>query len=875
LKGAQPGLSLRGYLVLNVLAILIPGLAFASILFFRYYTAELARIDADLQSNARELALALDRDLEGQQYTLQTLSIAQLVAARNFEAFHRQASRVRGFTGVDVLLRDRAGQQLLNTRVPYGTPLPPPYRTDGDEEVIKTRKPYVTNLVIGGVVQRPLYAVTAPVLENGEVAFFLHFSLELQRLVGILRAGTDPSRVAGIFDRNFKIMTRTDGLPDAVGKPAPESFIAHATTANEDVWLGVNTSGEKVRLGFARSQVAEWWIWVSIPEATVQNSLRRALWAPAALGVLLTGLGLFVAYLLARRFSSATASLSASAAALGRGERVVARPLPVREFNEVGRELEAGSVARAELEIQLVRKATQESEQKFQMLVQGVTDCAIFMLDRDGNVTNWNPGAARIKGYSDEEILGRHFSCFYSEEDRRRELPAKALRTAVEAGKYEIEGWRVRKDGTRFWASVLIDPIFQHGKLVGFAKITRDITEKREAQRQLESAREQLYQSQKMDAVGQLTGGVAHDFNNLLTIIIGNLDTAKRTLDSWKDGAQERLARAIDHATIGARRAATLTGHLLAFSRRQPLEPKTLDVNRLLSHLSGFLKPSLGEKVQLEVVGMAGLWQIEADPTHLETAILNLAVNARDAMPEGGKLTVEATNVLLDEEYCRAHTEVKPGQYVQIALTDTGVGMIKEISDRAFDPFFTTKASGQGTGLGLSQVYGFVKQSGGHVKIYSEAGQGTTVKIYLPRATGVAHEIELQDAAVPSAYGSETIMLVEDDADVRAFISEALRELNYRVLEAADSRSALALLDKERAVDLLLTDVILPGANGRELANAASARRPELKIVFMTGYSRNAIVHQGRLDPGVDLIQKPVTQAALATKIRTVLDRSG
>jgi CheY-like chemotaxis protein len=376
-----------------------------------------------------------------------------------------------------------------------------------------------------------------------------------------------------------------------------------------------------------------------------------------------------------------------------------------------------------------------------------------------------------------------------------------------------------------------------------------------------------------MDAVGQLTGGVAHDFNNLLTIILGNLDTAKRTLETWREGAQARLGRAIDQATLGAHRAATLTGHLLAFSRRQPLDPKLLDVNRLLNHLSQFLKPSLGETIQLETVGTAGLWQIEVDPVQLETAILNLALNARDAMPDGGKMTVEASNAFLDDEYCRRHAEVKPGQYVVISLTDSGIGMSKEILERAFDPFFTTKQPGQGTGLGLSQVYGFVKQSGGHVKIYSELNQGTSVKLYLPRAQGRADEEEqTQFNVVPTAYGGETILLVEDDDDVRQFISEILRELNYQVLEAFDAKSALQLLEKDTAIDLLLTDVILPGENGRELARAATARQPKLRVLFMTGYSRNAIVHQGRLDPGVELIQKPVTQLALAVKVRNVID---
>jgi PAS domain S-box-containing protein len=515
----------------------------------------------------------------------------------------------------------------------------------------------------------------------------------------------------------------------------------------------------------------------------------------------------------------------------------------------------------------------QAANQRFQLLVQGVTDYAIFLLDPQGNVTNWNSGAVRIHGYAEEDIVGRNFSQFYTAEDRAKEVPTRALATATSEGKYEAEGWRVRKDGTRFWASVVIDRINDaKNDLVGFAKITRDITERREGEQRLEAAREQLYQSQKMDAVGQLTGGVAHDFNNLLTIIIGNLDGAKRALDAGQAGARERLLRAIDQALVGAHRAARLTAHLLAFSRRQPLEAKVLDVNKLLRHLSTFLQPSLGEQVQLEVVGAGGVWQVEADETQLETAILNLALNARDAMPDGGKLTIEASNIYLDELYCSKNAEVRPGQYVEISVTDSGVGMNADVAGRAFEPFFTTKETGQGTGLGLSQVYGFVKQIGGHVKIYSESGHGTTVKIYLPRVKGAAvtAEPELQNAKMLAARG-ESILVVEDDDDVRIFIAETLRELDYIVFRASDAPSALRIIDSER-VDLMLTDVILPGRNGRDLADAAVAKRPGLKVLFMTGYSRNAIVHNGRLDQGVNMIQKPFSQAVLAAKIRNLLD---
>jgi PAS domain S-box-containing protein len=523
-----------------------------------------------------------------------------------------------------------------------------------------------------------------------------------------------------------------------------------------------------------------------------------------------------------------------------------------------------------------VHEALRASEHQFQLLVQGVKDYAIFMLDPQGRITTWNSGAERIKGYDADEIIGEHFSRFYTEEDQREGVPMHALLRATTEGRYEAEGWRVRKDGTRFRASVVVDAIHDDaGKLIGFAKVTRDVTERHSAQEMLEQARERLLQWQKMEAIGQLSGGVAHDFNNLLTIVIGNLETAQRQLGALSGGVASRLKHALDNAMRGAQRAATLTQRLLAFSRQQPLDPKPLDVNKFIAAEVEFLQRSLGETIEIEAVGSAGLWPVEVDAHQLEAALLNLAVNARDAMPNGGKLTIETSNAFLDQDYCSANPEVTPGQYVMMAVSDNGTGMTKNVAERAFEPFFSTKGAGQGTGLGLSQVYGFIKQSKGHIKIYSEAGEGTTVKIYLPR---LLQEIDRGDeeeqAAEPvEGAGHETILVVEDDRDVRAYLVELLRDLNYRVLSAHDAVAALGMIETgDIRIDLLLTDVVLPGMNGRQLAEQAKNRRPDLKVLFTTGYSRNAIVHQGRLDSGVAMIQKPITQDALAARIRDLLD---
>jgi nitrogen-specific signal transduction histidine kinase/CheY-like chemotaxis protein len=392
---------------------------------------------------------------------------------------------------------------------------------------------------------------------------------------------------------------------------------------------------------------------------------------------------------------------------------------------------------------------------------------------------------------------------------------------------------------------------------------------------ELGRAREQFAQSQKMEAVGQLTGGVAHDFNNLLTVIVGNLNIAQRHLDSLTEAPAERLRRVINNAMRGAERATTITKHLLAFSRKQPLDPKPLNINRLVHGLSDFLRRTLGETVTLEIIGANRLWQAEADSVQLEAAILNLAVNARDAMAAGGKLTITTENYVLDEKYCRQFDDLVAGPYVGISVSDTGTGMSKDILERVFEPFFTTKKAGQGTGLGLSQVYGFVKQSSGHIQIASEPGRGTTVNIYLPALPGNVREEPTTEREVTAYEVAPTILLVEDDHDVRGYVVEILRERHYRVLEAHDADSALGLIDRNDVrVDLLLTDLILPGMNGVQLAEEVKARQPEARVLFMTGYSRDAIIHQWPVDASIEMLHKPLTQDALEQKVYAVLNQA-
>jgi signal transduction histidine kinase len=451
---------------------------------------------------------------------------------------------------------------------------------------------------------------------------------------------------------------------------------------------------------------------------------------------------------------------------------------------------------------------------------------------------------------------------------------AGELRSILARGHIET-----RPSGQRYFSGALIDiteekaaedKLLQQTRALEHLNATLEQRVASEVAQRIK-AEDALRQAQKMEAIGQLTGGVAHDFNNLLTVIMGGLDTIRRA----KPEDTARIKRAADMALVGTQRAASLTSRLLAFSRRQPLAPKPLELNMLVRDMTELLHRTLGETIELEAVMASRLWAVEVDQNQLESAILNLAVNARDALPEGGKLTIETANTSLDQSYIERDAEVIPGQYVMVSISDNGSGMSKDTLARAFEPFYTTKEVGRGTGLGLSMVYGFVKQSGGHVTLYSEEGQGTTVKLYFPRYMGeLDAATEIASAPVPPASSGEVILVVEDSEDVRAYSVSILKELGYQVLEASNADAALDIIRQTARIDLLFTDVILPGKNGRALVEAAKSIRDNLPVLYTTGYSRNAIVHHGRLDPDTDLISKPFTFDQLATRVRDVIDRS-
>jgi PAS domain S-box-containing protein len=510
-------------------------------------------------------------------------------------------------------------------------------------------------------------------------------------------------------------------------------------------------------------------------------------------------------------------------------------------------------------------KALHQSEQQFRILVEGVTDYAIYMLDPNGRVTSWNAGAQRIKGYRPDEIVGDHFSRFYTAEDRAAGAPEAALRTAVSEGRFEKEGWRVRKDGSHFLAHVVIDPIRgDDGEVIGFAKITRDITERSETQAALDRAREALFQSQKLDAIGQLTGGIAHDFNNLLTAVLGSLELLQKRLVP-----DPKITPLVENALQGARRGALLTQRLLAFARRQELKTQAIDLPELVRGMTGLLQRSLGPSVRIDTRFPLGLAPALTDLNQLETALLNLAVNSRDAMPAGGTITIEAQSEKVGPG---SQSGLAVGDYIRLSVVDTGQGMDAALLARATEPFFTTKGVGKGTGLGLSMVHGLAEQSGGLLALRSIPGEGTTADLWLPQA--VAGDDRNVSATLLDSASEHVdpivVLAVDDDGLVLMNAVAMLEDLGHRAASAQSAEEALAILGCEN-VDLVITDYAMPGVTGLQLAEAIGAAHPGLPVIVATGYAE--------LPPDVrcDLprLSKPYTQHDLAKAIGRISDEGG
>jgi len=504
----------------------------------------------------------------------------------------------------------------------------------------------------------------------------------------------------------------------------------------------------------------------------------------------------------------------------------------------------------------MAEETLKQSEQQFRLLVQSVTDYAIYTLAPDGRVSNWNLGAQRIKGYRPEEIIGQHFSIFYTPEDRAAGEPQRALEIATREKRFENKAWRVRKDGTRFMAHVVVDPIWgDTGTLLGFAKITRDITEATQAQHELEQAREALFQAQKMQAIGQLSGGIAHDFNNLLTVILGNLEIVRKRV-----GDDPKVTRLLDNATQGAMRGVSLTQRMLAFARRQELKFESVDLSELVQGITGLLRSSLGPSVALETRFAPGLVPVRADLNQLELAVLNLATNARDAMPNGGQIVISAK---LGDASDQSALHLAPGDYVCLSVSDSGEGMDEATLASAKDPFFTTKGIGKGTGLGLSMVHGFIEQLGGRFILKSKKDVGTTAELWIPAATTASVIKPVVESAQPPPVEQLCVLVVDDDSLVLTSTVLLLEDLGHRVISATSGAQALEQFDNEPNIDLLITDMAMPQMNGAQLAQAIRFFKPRLPIILATGYAERLEGFAAKLPR----LSKPFTQLNLVEVI--------
>jgi len=527
---------------------------------------------------------------------------------------------------------------------------------------------------------------------------------------------------------------------------------------------------------------------------------------------------------------------------------------PIRDAN--GELVGFAKITRDLSERRQAQEALLASEHRFRLLVKGVTDYAIYMLSPTGEVTNWNAGAERIKGYAEDEIVGSHFSRFYTDEDRAQNVPANALKKAAQEGRVEMEGWRVRKDGTRFWANVVIDAIYnERGELIGYAKVTRDITERKQAEEALEQAKEALFQSQKLEAIGKLTGGIAHDFNNLLAVIVSGLERLMSQPDSPPN---PKILESMDRA---ASRAANLTQQLLAFARQQPLKQEKHNLNRVIESFEAVLRRVGGRNIVFDFKLASRLSMVMVDSTQFEAALLNLMTNAQQAMPDGGTLTVKTEDVEIGE---RQVGHLPAGRFVKVSVCDTGTGMSSEVAAKALEPFFTTKPLGEGTGMGLSQVYGFVQQSNGEMTIDTELGKGTSISLYLP-----ALEPADGDVSTAARPRTEIALVVDDEPDVLNAAIALFEDMGYEVLSANSAAEALEIVRRHPDIDVLFTDVILPGMDGVELAQAVRQQLPGVRVLLTSGYPGTPSAESGNVPGnGFPLIAKPFRIADVARQLR-------
>ncbi len=923
LRWPRPDWTVRAYLQLIVVVLVLPGLVFCAVLMLRLSQSERARNEQEAQAAASRTADALDRAVANIQSALRVLATSPALASAlpDLPAFDRQARAVAGAMDMNIVLTDRDGQQQVNTRTPPGAALPRASVMDAVRQVNGTGRPVLSNLFQGAVSGAPAVAVLMPVPERAPPDWILSTSIQPTYLTRLLQAQALPDGwVVAVIDGQGVIVARSSDHDAWVGHRASADLIAHAT-GERGTWTGTTVDGAPVLAAYARAGGAGWRVVVGLPLEAVQGPFRATLAAYTAAGAATLGLALFLAWRLGRRIATPLQVLALAGSRIGQDAPA---PLPRTGIAEV--DALAGTLAASSASL-LARTAALASERARLAAVIDTVPVGLVIAAADGEISSGNAQVARM--FRHPVLLSRGTSdygewvAFHSDGRRVQPLEYPLARVLQGEERAELTCLYQRGDSTLFWVNLVAAPILaaDGAAIAGGVVAVLDMDEvvrAREVKAQFAAAlqsevaartaelldanqrlrdemsgraaaEDRLRQAQKMEAVGRLTGGIAHDFNNLLTIVVGSLDLLGRRLD---DPRQQRL---VGNAMEGATRAATLTARLLAFSRQQPLQPQAVDVNRLVSGMEELLARTLGEAVQVRTALVPDAWPVHADLNQLENALLNLAVNARDAMASGdagpgvrtaGRLTITTANRVLPpgalppDAATDAGLDAAPdgmghgarteSDWVEIAVADTGCGMTPEVVAQVFEPFYTTKPQGKGTGLGLSQVHGFVRQSGGHVAIDTAPGQGTTMRILLPRLhePAEAAAAALGPAPVPQAAG-ETVLVVEDEAGVRRYSAEALRHLGYAVIEAGTAEEGMRLLHAHPEAALLFIDIVLPDEDGRALAARARAARPGLPVLFTTGYAGPG----GAGMEEADLVLKPFTIAALGAKVRAALGR--
>jgi PAS domain S-box-containing protein len=860
LLAVSHGLSLRGRLVLLVLVSIVPLLGFFLGRQYLEYRENVEATGQRILTVASSISLLIDDELQAQIAALETLAVSRFLQDGDLGAFRlrTEALLARQFPGANIVLLKENGQQIMNTLLPRGAPLPVRPNMETTRQVFATGDPVVSSLYEGTVGRRLEVAIDVPVKgPDGTVAYVLSMNPSLEKFTDISRLRLPLSWRFAVFDRHAVTIAHIPNEGRFVGQKASPQLLSQLTADRDGIVENMSREGIPLLSAFSHSERFGWAVAVGVPKAELTGpALSTALHIVAVEGTLLL-LSLVLALYAARRIAGPIDSLRRLAVA----DRVGSLNLSatgLRETDEVAKALRSAEENRQETLAAL--KRSEEQLKRGQRLAHvGST-----FRDLQTGEASWSDEAYRIFGVDRETWVPttENFVAMLHPDDRAKVLSTLNPAAPLEIAQAPFECRITRPDGS-------VRTIHRENEIVTddagnpryLAGTIHDITEQRRTE-------ELLRQAQKMEAIGNLTGGIAHDFNNLLGVIIGNLDLAA-PLVADNDEVTELVQEAIDAADSGAE----LTDRLLSFARRQPLRPERIAANELISSLVGLLRRMLGENIEITLDLADGLWSLAADPAQLEASLINLITNARDAMPSGGKLSIATANRHLDAAYVAGHADATPGDYVAIAVTDTGTGMPAEITEHIFEPFYTTKEPGKGTGLGLSMVFGFIKQSGGHISVYSERGVGTTFRLYLPRAApDLPQVVEANPIAMPHGNG-ETVLAVEDDPRLRRVVMRQLRELGYRPVEADGPVAALGVFAREK-VDLLFTDIVMPGpVNGIALARQALERWPKLKVVLTSGFPGTRLEDEpGPFSSAVRLLTKPYHTEDLARVLREVLD---